>query len=94
VRAKQMHRSQLEAENERLQDVLLERDQQLTALSQQYNSLGAICHALVLRNGRQVFSLRDLEENCTLGALRWGRDGERVVLELAVQGTEPEGKVT
>lgn len=95
VRAKLMHRDALENENERLQAVLLERDQQIEQQSQQYNSLGAVCHALVLRHGRQVFSLRELEENCTLAALRWGREGEdRVVLELAVQGEPPEGKVS
>lgn len=95
VRAKLMHKVALEAENEKLQHALLDRDEQLERLSQQYNSLGAVCHALVLRHGRQIFSLHDLEEQCTLAALRWGREGEdRVVLELAVQGEPPEGKVS
>jgi hypothetical protein len=67
----------------------------LETLSQQYNSLGAVCHALVLRHGRQVFSLQDLNERCTLAALRWGREGEdRIVLDLAVQAEPPEGKVS
>lgn len=92
--SKLLHRQALEDENEKLQTELQELKEKHETLQQHYVSLGAVAHALVLRHGKQVFSLKDLEEQCSITALRWGRVGDdRVELDLAVQPVPPEGKV-
>lgn len=92
---KLMARAALSDENLALQERLLERDEQLMQLSQQYNSLGAVLHAIVLRHGKQTFSAEALNTECTLAAIRWGREGvDRITLDLAVADVPPEGKVT
>lgn len=94
-RSKLLHRKALEDESARLQDELMQLREAHENLQQRYASLGAVAHAFVLRHGRQVFSLAELDEKCTLAGLRWGREGEdRVVVELSAQLVPPEGKVT
>lgn len=90
---KQASRKALEDENLRLQDELADRKQELEMVRQRFMSLGAACHALVLRHGTQVFSRESLEQ-CSLAALRWGLTGpDRIELSVAVREAPPEGKV-
>jgi hypothetical protein len=64
-------------------------------LMQRHAALGAACHAMVMRHGRQVFDRAQLDELCSMSALRFGLEGDsRVVVDLAAQAVPDEGKVT